>query len=321
MGPSGAYGHPRPPIQWLVGEPLTGALEHVGKRCAFSGHVCHLLHGWARWWPGREKLVDVSTVIPAMTAGKKRDNLPWVVLFDLDGTLVDPAGGITGGVAYALRSMGLPVPETKVLNMMIGPKLADALVNIAGVPDAQVDGVIAAYRSWYTDHGMAMSQVYPGVRELLTQLKDSGVYLAVATQKPEPLAKKLLAHHDIDTLFHTIRGSHADETLKPGDPQYRPGKTEIVAAALADTSAMAALVATPGTELTAVMVGDRHQDVKGAQTNGLACIGVAWGFAEEGELTAAGAAAVVHSTQELATELARTGTRTVVAGEAGHGAV
>lgn len=289
-----------------------------------ASHVCHLVHGWA--WSGlaREKLVDVTTVIPAMTAGKKRDNLPWVVLFDLDGTLVDPAGGITGGVEYALRVKGLPVPEASELNKMIGPKLADALVNIAGVPEAQVDGVIAAYRGWYGEQGMAMSEVYPGVRELLTELKDSGVYLAVATQKPEPLAKKLLAHHGIDTLFHTICGSHADETLKPGDPEYRPGKTEIIAAALAHTCAIAALDATPGTELTAVMVGDRYQDVNGAQSNGLECIGVAWGFAGDGELAAAGATAVVHSTQELAAVLAGTtagmGADTAT-GEAGHGAV
>lgn len=282
------------------------------------------MHGWAWWGLSREKLVDVTTVIPAETAGKKRDNLPWVVLFDLDGTLVDPAGGITGGVEHALRSLGLPVPAVTELNKMIGPKLADALVNIAGVPAAQVDAVIAAYRAWYGERGMAMSRVYPGVRELLTALKDSGVYLAVATQKPEPLAKKLLAHHGIDTLFHTIRGSHADETLKPGDPGYRPGKTEIIAAALAHTSAMAALVAEPDTELTAVMVGDRYQDVNGAQSNGLPCIGVSWGFAGEGELAAAGAAAVVHSTQELATVLSGTAAGFSVdsaTGEAGHGAV
>ncbi|MHA7177432.1 HAD hydrolase-like protein [Arthrobacter sp. Sr24] len=266
----------------------------------------------------------MTTVIPAMTAGKKRDSLPWVLLFDLDGTLVDPAGGITGGVEYALRSLGLPVPEASVLNTMIGPKLADALVNIAGVPEAQVDAVIAAYRAWYTEHGMAMSKVYPGVRELLEELKGSGVYLGVATQKPEPLAKKLLAHHGIDTLFHTICGSHADETLKPGDADYRPGKTEIIAAALAQTCAMAALVASPGAKLTAVMVGDRYQDVNGAASNGLGCIGVSWGFAAEGELAAAGATAVVNSTQELAAVLAGNsagmGIETA-AGEAGHGAV
>ncbi|WP_275425694.1 HAD hydrolase-like protein [Arthrobacter alpinus] len=222
------------------------------------------------------------------------------VLFDLDGTLVDPAGGITGGIAHALSAMDLPVPEADVLAAMIGPKLADALISLVDVPADKVDEVIAVYRQWYAGQGMAMSQLYPGIKTLLAQLRASGVALAVATQKPEPLAKKLLAHHGIDEYFHVIRGSHADETLKPGDADYRPGKAEIIAAALRDVS----LLSSDATQLPAVMVGDRHQDVNGARSNGLDCIGVAWGFAAEGELAAAGVSVVVHSTVELAAELA-----------------
>ncbi|AIY00347.1 HAD superfamily protein [Arthrobacter sp. PAMC 25486] len=226
-----------------------------------------------------------------------------MVLFDLDGTLVDPAGGITGGLQYALAAMDLPVPGIDELNAVIGPKLADALLNMLGVPADKVDAVITAYRSWYAEQGMAMSVVYPGIDGLLSQLKDDGVHLAVATQKPEPLAKTLLAHHGLDDYFVTIKGSHADENLSPGHPEYRPGKMEIIAAALAETSALAALHVVPGARIEAVMVGDRHQDVHGASHNGLDCIGVSWGFAAEGELAAAGVTAVVHSTDELFTTL------------------
>ena len=260
--------------------------------------------------------MDVSTVIPAANADKIRESLPPVVLFDLDGTLVDPAGGITGGLEYALAAMDLPVPGIEVLNSVIGPKLADALVNMLHVPAEKVQDVIAAYRGWYAEQGMAMSVVYPGIAGLLPQLRDDGVRLAVATQKPEPLARKLLEHHGLARHFHSIRGSHSDETLKPADAGYRPGKTEIIAAALADASAAAALDAAPGTRIEAVMVGDRHQDVHGAAGNGIPCIGVAWGFAAEGELAAAGVSAVVHSTAELMAELA-----SMAAGEGGHGAV
>lgn len=56
------------------------------------------------------------------------------VIFDLDGTLVDPAGGITGGIAAALREIGFPVPGQPVLESMVGPKLSDSLEHIAGVP-------------------------------------------------------------------------------------------------------------------------------------------------------------------------------------------
>ncbi len=259
--------------------------------------------------------MDVSTATPATNAGIKRDVPPSVVLFDLDGTLVDPAGGITGGLQHALAAMNLPVPGLDELNAVIGPKLADALVNLLGVPVGRVDEVIAAYRAWYGTRGMAMSMVYPGVEDVLAQLQAHGVKLAVATQKPEPLARTLLAHHGLDRYFVSIRGSHADENLKPGDPGYLPGKTEIIAAALAEASSVAGLDAEPGQALHACMVGDRHQDVHGAAGNGLDCIGVAWGFAADGELAAAGASAVVHTAEELLALL------TAAAGEDTRGAL
>jgi phosphoglycolate phosphatase len=246
------------------------------------------------------------------------------VLFDLDGTLVDPAGGITGGIAHALAAVGLPVPGDDALSAMIGPKLADALVSIAGVPQERVPEVIDAYRGWYASTGMDMSRVYPGVRELLAGLRAGGHRLAVATQKPEPLANRLLAHHGIDTCFDVIRGSHADEMLMPGEPGYRADKSEIIASALADISPLAAPCGAPntgpGTVPEAVMVGDRHQDVNGARSNGLDCIGVSWGFAPDGELAAAGAAAVVQTAAELGQLLGLYAGRDA-AREAVHGAV
>ncbi|MHA7269122.1 HAD hydrolase-like protein [Arthrobacter sp. HLT1-20] len=241
----------------------------------------------------------MNIAAPPVNRGKSAT----AVLFDLDGTLVDPAGGITQGIEYALGTMDLQSPGLDALNAMVGPKLADALVTFAGVPVETVPAVIAAYRDWYMREGMAMSVLYPGIVDLLTQLKDAGIPLAVATQKPEPLAKKLLALHGIDQLFAVIKGSHTDETLMPGAPGYRAGKSEIIAAALTELSELDHL-ADAGS--TAVMVGDRHQDVMGAQANGLDCIGVSWGFAADGELAAAGVAAVVDSTRELADELAQT---------------
>lgn len=244
-----------------------------------------------------------------------------LVLFDLDGTLIDPAGGITGGIAHALRTLAMPVPDDAGLMAMIGPKLADALVTIAGVPEESVAETIAVYRAWYREHGMGMSTVYPGTRELLAQLKHDGMHLAVATQKPEPLAVELLGIHGLAEYFSVIRGSNADETLMPGDPGYRAGKAEIIAAAISAVSATS--LAKPS---NAIMVGDRHQDIRGAHSNGLDCIGVAWGFAADGELETAGVAAVVHSTQELAAELVQPSwlastTATTSAKEAGHGTV
>ncbi|MCY0905250.1 HAD hydrolase-like protein [Arthrobacter sp. H14-L1] len=217
------------------------------------------------------------------------------VLFDLDGTLVDPAGGISGGIAHALKQMGLPIPGESVLAAMVGPKLSDALLDLTDAAAAQVPELIRIYRRWYALEGIAMGQVYPGVREVLGDLQERGVALGVATQKPQALAGTVLRAHGLAGYFSAVFGSANDEAQRPSDPGYRSGKKEIIA------SAAQALAGSR----RPIMVGDRAQDVRGALANGLDCIGVTWGFALGGELETAGAAIVVGDAPALLAELNR----------------
>lgn len=212
------------------------------------------------------------------------------VIFDLDGTLVDPAGGITGGIAAALAATGLPVPDQDLLDAMIGPKLSDSLLSVAMVPAEMLEDVIRKYRQYYLATGIAQSRLYPGIKEMLETFAAEGRPVAVATQKPEGLAQIVLGHHGIAGLFQSIRGSADDESATDGPV----GKTGIIAAALTDLSTQ-----------HAVMVGDRAQDVAGAIANGLDCIGVGWGFAPDGELEEAGAVAVVHTAAEMVAAIGR----------------
>ena len=213
-----------------------------------------------------------------------------LVLFDLDGTLVDPAGSITGGIGAALAACGLPVPAGADLQRMVGPALVSSLQEIAGVPAARVPEVIARYRAGYRDTGMAQSRPYPGIRTVLEQLRAAGDVIAVATQKPEPLAHELLQVQGLSGYVDSVHGSPADEQAAAA----LDGKSTIIRAALHRHA---------GRWDRAVMVGDRLHDVQGAAANALDCIGVAWGFAADGELEAEGAAAVVGSAEELLTEL------------------
>jgi len=208
-----------------------------------------------------------------------------LVLFDLDGTLVDPAGSITGGISAALSDSGLPVPPAAELDRMVGPALAESLTRIAGVPAEKLDAVIGRYRAGYRESGMAASRPYPGIRAAVEELRGAGCTVAVATQKPEPIAKELLRVQKLDDLFASIHGSPADEQAAATD-----GKVSIIRAALNQHA---------GKYSAAVMVGDRLHDVEGAAANSIPCIGVSWGFAAEGELEAAGAAAVVETPAEL----------------------
>ena len=119
------------------------------------------------------------------------------VIFDLDGTLVDPAQGISDGIAAALTELGLAVPGKAGLDAMIGPKLSHSLREIAGVPAAQLEEAIRIYRAHYLSTGIAQSRLYPGIRSLLESYVDAGRPIAVATQKPEGLARIVLEHHGI----------------------------------------------------------------------------------------------------------------------------
>lgn len=207
-----------------------------------------------------------------------------LILFDLDGTLVDPAGAITGGISAALRLHGLPVPHDAALQAMIGPPLLESLTSLAAVPPTLVQDVLTSYRADYVATGMARSRPYPGIARCVETLTDSGAVVAVATQKPEWLAEELLGVQGLRHLFASVHGSPRDEGAVVS------GKAPIIRAAL-DRHPTAAG--------SAVMIGDRRHDVEGALANGLPCIGVDWGFAAPGELEDAGASAVVRSAEEL----------------------
>lgn len=211
---------------------------------------------------------------------------PALAIFDLDGTLVDPAGSITGGIAHALAVHGLEVPPPEVLAGMVGPPLLESLRRLGEVPQDLLDAVVHTYRKHYIEHGMAQSVPYPGIPELLARLRERGLHLTVATQKPRNLAVKLLRLHGLERYFHSIHGSPDDETLPPP----LDGKAGIV---------RDALVTNQATADRAVMIGDRRHDAVGAAAIGVRCIGVTWGFAPDGEFASLDLAAIVADADEL----------------------
>ncbi|GAB3752610.1 HAD family hydrolase [Zhihengliuella somnathii] len=217
--------------------------------------------------------------VPVMNS----DQSTRAVLFDLDGTLVDPRSAITSGIRSALQRYGIESPAETVLEGMIGPPLAESLLSVSGVTTENLPAIIEAYRVEYRATGMASSAVYPGVEALLDQLRRDGVLLGVATSKPEPLAGELLDVMGIGTAFDAVCGANPDENAP------HEGKAAIIERALLALNSPA----------EAVMVGDRHFDVDGARAHELPCIGVGWGYARPGELEAAGAARVVHDAAAL----------------------
>ena len=234
------------------------------------------------------KLHETSSGVDAEGAGRR------LVLFDLDGTLVDSTPGIWASVRVAAARLGLPEPTPAQLRSMVGPPLEEGFAGAFGLTGEDVDRAVLAYREHYTAgavHGqpptpgtpaaMFDATVYPGVPELLAALRADGAVLAVATSKPEPFAVRILEHVGLLACFATVHGATLDGAVRH--------KEQVVAAALA---------AHPDGE-RAVLVGDRLHDVLGARVHGLPCIGAGWGPAPSGELEAAGAVAVVATPAEV----------------------
>lgn len=203
-----------------------------------------------------------------------------VVLFDLDGTLTDPAEGIFNSVRNALTVLGLDPLTDRELRGFIGPPLQDSFKRLGlGPRDVQV--AIAAYRAHFAEIGLYENAPYEGIDTALRELIED-FRLAVATSKPTVFAERILEHFALDSYFDVVVGAELDGR--------RSDKHEVV------TEALRQLMVLPGAGL---MVGDREHDIVGAAHVGMSCIGVSWGYADAGELEAAGACRVIDSPEEL----------------------
>lgn len=205
-------------------------------------------------------------------------------LFDLDGTLTDSGRGITNSVKYALAKYGVMNPEMDTLLKFVGPPLADSFQKYYGLSAEESKQAIVYYREYYTAGGMFENEVYEGIPELLKSLKEAGKTLIVATSKPEDYARQILEHFELARYFDCIAGASMDET--------RVKKDEVIDYALSQCE-----IPEKG---QIVMIGDREHDIFGAKKNGLASIGVLFGFGDREELEAAGADYIVETPEEIA---------------------
>lgn len=203
------------------------------------------------------------------------------ILFDFDGTVFDTVEGITKSVRYALNKVGVDA-ELEALRCFAGPPLVDKFMEEFGFDRAQAEQATADYRERYKPIGLYECRVFPGIKELLEKLRAAGKTVAVATSKPQEMAELLLRREGMDALFHVICGSSPDGNNN--------AKWQVV------TRAMEHCGAKPE---STILVGDTKYDVQGAHKVGIACVGVRYGYAAEGELEAAGADYIVRDIPEL----------------------
>ncbi len=210
-------------------------------------------------------------------------------LFDLDGTLTDPKEGITRSVQHALKYFGIEEPDLDRLEPFIGPPLKDSFMEFYGLSEEQALKAVEVYRERFAPVGVLENEIIPGTGQMLAHAREKGIHLAVASSKPLVFVRQILRHFQIEDYFEVVVGSELDGT--------RGSKEEVVEEALRQ---LGILEMDPADKKSlCAMIGDRKFDIQGAIAHGLTGIGVSFGYAGEGELSAAGADMVADTMEQL----------------------
>lgn len=192
---------------------------------------------------------------------------PSLVIFDLDGTLVDSLEDLSSSVNFMRGKFGLTPLLPEVVRRSIGKGARNLVTRTMPEHDARIDEALAIFLADNGAHLAAHTRLYPGARELLSALNRSDIPLALVSNKNTAHCRELIDLLGIADFFHTVLGGDAVEHCKPS-PQPL-----LKAVALAGAQAV-----------TSVMVGDSSNDFEAARGAGMRSIGCMFGYGEPWEL-------------------------------------
>ncbi|WP_049530307.1 HAD hydrolase-like protein [Streptococcus pseudopneumoniae] len=184
------------------------------------------------------------------------------IFFDLDGTLVDSSIGIHNGFTYTFDQLGISSPGAKTIRGFMGPPLETSFASC--LPTDQIETAIQLYRFYYKEKGVYEAQLFPQIKDLLTELAQQ-YPLYITTTKNTPTAIDMTSNFEINQFFDGIYGSN---------PQALH-KADVIRQALTTHDLAPEKV---------VIVGDTKFDMIGAQETGIKKLAVTWGFGDEKEL-------------------------------------
>ncbi len=204
-------------------------------------------------------------------------------VFDLDGTIADTLHDIADAVNYGLEKLGCPVHSYEKYKKFVGNG-AGVLCERALPDDRKSESgeLLKIFKDFYSKHYLEKTEIYPDIRECLKRLSENGVTLAIATNKPEDTAIKIISELLPQIDFVKILGGCEERPKKP-DPA-------IIREILKDLPE----------ENTVFMIGDSNVDIETAKNSGIISIGCAWGFRGIRELKNAGADYIAEKVSDIA---------------------
>ena len=205
------------------------------------------------------------------------------VVFDLDGTLLYTLEDLYLATNHALKAMGLPPRTRDEVRSYVGNGYRQLfrLATPAGTPDEVQEQALAIFNEYYLAHDEDNTGPYPGIPELLTQLQEDGLALAVVSNKGDAAVNDLM-DKCFPNVFSAVAGEREGVQRKPAP--------DTVLAVMSQLGLNAYEI---------VYVGDSEVDVATAKNAGCDCIAVTWGYRSVGELRTAGAVKLASSADEL----------------------
>lgn len=208
-----------------------------------------------------------------------------LVIFDLDGTLLDTIADLAAAANYALQCLGYPVHPAEVIRSFVGNginKLIERSLPEAERTEENVMRMREHFIPYYNEHNADLSRPYQGVSDLLRWLQDCGVMLAVASNKYQVATEKLVAHYFPEIRFAKVYGQRADVPIKP------------------DPAVVLEIMEQTGTDKGEVLyVGDSGVDMQTGRNAGVDTVGVSWGFRPKSELQSFSPMAIVDCVEDL----------------------
>ena len=200
------------------------------------------------------------------------------IFFDLDGTLVDSSEGIETTFLHTFKVLGVPAPDKETIRTFMGPPLEVTFTN--HLPKELVTKAVEIYRTYYKETGQQQTYLYPGIKELLQQLKELGYHLFITTSKNQEVSLEIAHSLGISGYFEGIYGSI------PGSMH----KADIIQRVMTDYQI-------PPAE--ACIIGDTKFDIIGGKNIGIHTIAVSWGFAPLEDLKAQRPDTIIYHPLEL----------------------
>ena len=209
-----------------------------------------------------------------------------LVIFDLDGTLLDTIADLAAAANHALQKAAFPVHDTETIRTFVGngiSKLLERALPEGARTAENVERLRTDFVPYYDAHNAEQSKPYPGVAALLLRLQERGMMLAVASNKYQAATEKLVAHYFPAIRFVKVMGQREGVPVKP-DPTIVFDIMEAAGVGKEDV----------------LYVGDSGVDMQTAHNAGVDAVAVSWGFRPRTELEAFRPLAIIDRAEELA---------------------